>query len=162
MKISQIVETRRFVAYWDNLSSMLNTIFQIMSRFKDNKKPLYIFSKCCSLLWKLCHQESVVKILKTKEYSEKLMAFEKLSKSTINKLSSTSSGTSLPTYSTFRGRSGSVPTAAKRPTKLALKKLAIRHGAAELSANIVRFHEEYQTAIATLNKEIRRGSLISE
>ena len=90
------------------------------------------------------------------------MAFEKLSKSTINKLSSTSSGTSLPTYSTFRGRSGSVPTAAKRPTKLALKKLAIRHGAAELSANIVRFHEEYQTAIATLNKEIRRGSLISE
>ena len=90
------------------------------------------------------------------------MAFEKLSKSTINKLSSTSSGTSLPTYSTFRGRSGSVPTAAKRPTKLAQKKLAIRHGAAELSANIVRFHEEYHTAIATLNKEIKREMLILE
>ena len=90
------------------------------------------------------------------------MAFEKLSKSTTNKLSSTSSGTSLSTYSTFRGRSGSVPTAAKRHTKPAQKKLAIRHGAAELSANIVRFHEEYPTAIISLNKLIKRGNLLSE
>ena len=91
-----------------------------------------------------------------------MIAFEKHSKGAISRLSSTSSGTSLPTYSTFRGRSGSVPTSAKLPTKLAQKKLAIRHGAAELSSNIVRFHDDYQTAITILNKKIKRGSLISK
>ena len=77
-------------------------------------------------------------------------------------MSTTSSGTSLPNYSNFRGRSGSVPASVKKSAKCVHKKLTIRHGAAELSSNIVRFHDDYHTAITSLTKEIKKGRKISE
>ena len=104
----------------------------------------------------------ILQSLKNEEYSEKLIAFEKNSKAVSNKLSTTSSGTSLPNYSNFRGRSGSVPASVKRSAKCAHRKLAIRHGAAELSSNIVRFHDDYHIAITSLNKDIKKGRKISE
>ena len=104
----------------------------------------------------------ILQSLKNEEYSEKLIAFEKNSKAVSNKLSTTSSGTSLPNYSNFRARSGSVPASVKRAAKCAHRKLAIRHGAAELSSNIVRFHDDYHIAITSLNKEIKKERKISE
>jgi len=162
INISELLETRNFVANWDSLDSMLKIIFQLMNRFKENKKPFYIFSKCCSFLWKLCHQENVLMIFKKKNYADKLISFEKNAKCTSNTLSKTTSGTSLPTYSNFRGRSSSVPSSAKKFTKSSNKRLAIRHGAAELSSNIVRFFDDYHTAITSLNKEVKRCSSILE
>ena len=60
INISELLETRNFVASWDRLDSILTIIFVLMNRFKENKKPFYIFSKCCSFLWKFCHQENVL------------------------------------------------------------------------------------------------------
>ena len=62
INISELLETRNFVASWDRLDSILKIIFLLMNRFKENKKPLYIFSKCCSFLWKLCQQENVLMV----------------------------------------------------------------------------------------------------
>ena len=103
-----------------------------------------------------------LQILNSTEYSEKLLGFEKDAKKQKSRLQSTSSGSSLQNYTPFRGRSNTAPTSTKKSNINPLKKLDARHGAAELSPNIVRFHEEYQIAITTLNKKIKRSSMISE
>ena len=103
-----------------------------------------------------------LQILNEKRFMEKLIAFEKNTKGTLSKLSTTSSGTSLQAYSNFRVRSGSVPSSAKKSNKLSLKKLAIRHGAAELSSNIVRYYDDSHSAITSLNKEVKKCNSILE
>ena len=95
-------------------------------------------------------------------YSAKLNAFEIDTRNQKSRLTSTSSGTSLKSITTFRGRSNTAPTSTKKQVRNIQKKLNFRHGAAELSPNIVRFHEEYVTAISTLQKKIKRGNVISE
>ena len=192
---SELEETRDFIATWDKSSKIFKTIFHLMYQFKENKKPMFIFSKCCSFLWKLCHSKTAAQvceisslndellfynivstavilililvkilfqILNSTEYSEKLLGFEKDGKKHKSRLQSTSSGSSLQNYTPFRGRSNTAPTSTKKSNINPLKKLDARHGAAELSPNIVRFHEEYQIAITTLNKKIKRSSMISE
>ena len=64
ISLSELEETRNFIATSENCSKVvLDTIFHLMlMHSRDNKKSLYIFSKCCSFLWKLSHQESVLKV----------------------------------------------------------------------------------------------------
>merc|ERR1719367_1841430 len=38
INISELLETRNFVASWDRLDSILTIIFVLMNRFKENKK----------------------------------------------------------------------------------------------------------------------------
>jgi hypothetical protein len=159
---SELEETRDFIATWDKSSKIFKTIFHLMYQFKENKKPMFIFSKCCSFLWKLCHSKTAVQILNSTEYSEKLLGFEKDGKKHKSRLQSTSSGSSLQNYTPFRGRSNTAPTSTKKSNINPLKKLDASHGAAELSPNIVRFHEEYQIAITTLKHKIKRSFMISE
>ena len=59
---SEIEEARNFLANWDNLPEIMNITFHLMKHFKENKKPLYIFSKCCAFLWKLSHHPGVFKV----------------------------------------------------------------------------------------------------
>ena len=101
-------------------------------------------------------------ILSEKEQLDKLVAYETAGKNRNNSLVSTRSGTSLQSYSTFRGRSNTDPTSGNKITKPSLKKLTLKHGGAELSPNVVRFYEDYQLAITSLNKKIRKGNTISE
>ena len=67
INISELLETRNFIASCDKFKSILEVIFTLMNRFKENKKPLYIFSKCCSLLWKLCHHDNVLQVRQNKD-----------------------------------------------------------------------------------------------
>lgn len=163
ISISELEETRNFVATSGKCGEILTTIFHLMRMHcKDNKKSLYIFSKCCSFLWKLCHHQTALTILCTKEYSEKLTLFEKDLRNQKNRLTTTSSGTSLQNFTPFRARSNSAPQSTKKATKQPQKILTPKHGAAELSPTIVRFHEDYATAISSLNKKIKRSNVISE
>ena len=95
-------------------------------------------------------------------YSEKLTAFEKDLRNQKNRLTTTSSGTSLQNLTPFRGRFNSAPHSTKKPTRKPPKILTPKHGAAELSPSIVRFHEDYAIAISSLNKKIKSGNIISE
>ena len=67
INISELLETRNFIASCDKFKSILEVIFTLMNRFKENKKPLYIFSKCCSLLWKLSHHDNVLQVRQNKD-----------------------------------------------------------------------------------------------
>ena len=97
-----------------------------------------------------------------KQKLDKLAAYETAGKNQQNRLVTTRSGTSLQSYSTFRRRSNTDPTSSKKINKISKKKLNLKHGGAELSGNLVRFHEEYQLAISFLINKLRRGSIISE
>ena len=68
ISLSELEETRNFIATSENCSKVvLDTIFHLMlMHYRDNKKSLYIFSKCCSFLWKLSHQESALKVSRLK------------------------------------------------------------------------------------------------
>ena len=91
-----------------------------------------------------------------------MASFENDLRNQKNRLTTTSSGTSLQNLTPFRGRSNSAPQSTKKPTHKVIKKLSSKHGTAELSPNIVRFHEDYTIAISSLNKKIKRGNVISE
>ena len=58
--ISELEEARMFFACWEKSCEILKAAFHLMNHFKDNKKPYYIFSKCCSFLWKLCHHQEFI------------------------------------------------------------------------------------------------------
>ena len=62
ISISELGETRNFIANWNKCTEILKITFHVMNHFKENKKPLYIFSKCCAFLWKLCHHSNVSKV----------------------------------------------------------------------------------------------------
>ena len=101
-------------------------------------------------------------ILNEKEQFDILAAYETTGKNRNNSLLSTRSGTSLQSYSTFRRRSNTDPTSRNNVPKLPQKKLTLKHAGAELSPNIVRYYEDYQSAISALNRKIKKTNMISE
>ena len=64
ISLSELDETRTFLATFESCRvKIFDMIFHLMQMHgKDNKKSLFIFSKCCSFLWKLCHHEKAQQV----------------------------------------------------------------------------------------------------
>ena len=100
--------------------------------------------------------------MSAKDYSDKLSSFEKDQQNHRKRLTTTISGTALPSYTPFRGRSNSAPQGMKKPgNKKITEQLSIKHGTSEMASNIVRFHVGPCTAITMLNRKIKRNNLQS-
>ena len=86
-----------------------------------------------------------------------MTSFEKDQQGQKKRLATTVSGTCLQSTTPFRGRCNSAPQSAKK-VKRPGEMLSAKHCTAELSPNIVRFHQDSVIAVSALNKKIKRGA----
>ena len=90
-----------------------------------------------------------------------MATFEKDQQNQKKRLATTVSGTCLQSTTPFRGRCNSAPQTTKKMNKKPGEMLSLKHGTAELSSNVVRFHQDASIAITALNKKIKKGTVPS-
>jgi len=147
ISLSELEETRNFMSEAKGLSTILLKTSLEMMRIYREKNQLLIFSKFCAFLWKMSHngdfaREQLASSLSVKSLNEfEIYLANRKSKRSV-------SGSNLMKGTSFLSTTVSCKTSDA-------KILSAKHGM-QLSNKIVRFHSDPYTAIAHLNRKMKR------